>query len=129
MSEDVIRAEKVIETQFDEKVALQSPYSSRHYLKHLPWKSFGEEIDEHGSLKNKAESRGTNTKTSELLEVFEVYQQFGFSDDFSVHHSWDPHALDDDEGAWVVDRNSFDELREFFEFAGFEVEVAEQVNL
>lgn len=130
MSDDnTIRVAAVIETQYQEKVALDSPYSSRHYLKHLPWKSYEEEVDEHGSLKAKAESRGTNVKTSELMEVFDAYEQYGFSDDFAAHQSWEPDALGPDDGAWTIDKDSFEEAADFFEFAGFTVEVADGVSL
>lgn len=116
-----IRAVEILETDWDEKIVLDSPYESRHYLKHLPWKEYQEEIDEYGSLKEKAESRGTNTKTSDLVEVFSSYEQYGFSDSFATHVSWNPDALGGD-GAWTVDADSWAELADFFEFAGFTVE-------
>lgn len=129
MSEDTIRAVEVIETDFGEVVALDSPYESRHYLKHLPWKEYSAEVSEYGSLKEKAEARGTNTKTSELMEVFDAYEKYGFSDDFATHVSWDPEALGPDKGAWTIDRESWVEAADFFQFAGYTVEVADDVDL
>jgi hypothetical protein len=129
MSDNTITAVAVLETDFAEKVALDSPYESRFYLKHLPWKEYSEEIDEHGSLKKKAESRGTNTKTSQLMEVFDAYEQYGFSDDFATHISWEPEALGPDQGAWTIDRDSWVEAADFLQFAGYTVEVADDVDL
>jgi hypothetical protein len=129
MTEGTITAEAVLEDDFGEVVALDSPYESRHYLKHLPWKEYSQEVDEYGSLKEKAEARGTNVKTSELVAVFSDMRQYGFSDDFCVHQSWEPDALGPGEGAWTIDKDAFDEARDFFEFVGYEVEVAEGVEL
>jgi len=129
MSDDTITAVEVIETDFDEKVAIDSPYESRHYIKNLPWKEYGKEVDEHGSLKGKAESRGINTKTSQLTEVFGAMEEYGFSDDFACHQSWDPDALGAGNGAWTVDRSAWQELADFFQFAGYDVEVEDGVSL
>jgi hypothetical protein len=129
MSEDVIKAVEVQETDFGEKVVLESPYEARHILKHLPWKEYGEEVDEYGSLKEKAETRGTNTKTSELMQVFDAYEKYGFSDDFATHISWEPDALGPDTGAWTIDRGAWVEAADFFEFAGYTVEVGNDVEL
>jgi hypothetical protein len=94
----------------------------------LPWKEYQEEISEHGSLKEKAQSRGTNTKTSELMEVFDAFEQYGFSDSFCVHQTWEPDALEGN-GAWLVDKSSWNELADFFQFAGYSVEVDDSVDL
>lgn len=129
MSDDnTIRVVEVIETDFGEKAVIDSPFESKEYIKHLPWKEYGEEVGEHGSLKAKAESRGTNTKTSELMEVFDAMAQFDFSDDLSTHVSWNPNALDGS-GAWTIDRESVGEVVNFWEFAGFNVEVEDDVNV
>lgn len=128
MSDDTIIAAEIVETEFQEKVAIDSPYEARYIVKHLPWKSYQEEIDEYGSLKEKAQDRGTNTKTSELMEVFDAYEQYGFSDDFACHQSWDGDALGGD-GAWMIDKDSWQEAADFFEFAGYTVETAEDVPL
>ena len=129
MSDNTILAVAVQETDFNEKVVLDSPFEAKDYIKFLPWKAYSEEVKEHGSLKGKAESRGTNTKTSQLTEVFADIEQYGFSDDFATHVSWDPEALGPNSGAWTIDVNSFDEARDFFEFAGYNVEVADDVDL
>ena len=129
MSEDTITAVAVLETDFNEKVALDSPYESKALLKHLPWKAYSEEVSEYGSLKEKAEARGTNTKTSELMQVFDAYEQYGFSDDFATHVSWDPDALGPDTGAWTIDREAWTEAADFFQFAGYSVEVEDGVEL
>jgi hypothetical protein len=129
MSDDVIRAEAVLETDFGQKIALDSPYEAKDTLKHLPWKEYSKEVQEYGSLKEKAEARGTNTKTSELMDVFDAYEQYGFSDDFATHISWEPEALGPDKGAWTIDRDAWVEAADFLQFAGYTVEVAEDVNL
>jgi len=127
--DDTITAEAIIETQYQEKVALDSPYEARHLVKFLPWKEYAEEISEYGSLKEKAQARGTNTKTSELIQVFDAYEKYGFSDDFACHQTWDDSALGPDKGAWLIDKNCWTEAADFFEFAGYSVEVADDVNL
>lgn len=128
MSDNTITAAEVLETDFGEVVAIDSPYESRHYLKHLPWKEYQKEIDEYGSLKEKAEARGTNTKTSDLVEVFSSYEQYGFSDSFATHISWEPEALGGG-GAWTIDREAWPEAADFFQYAGFDVEVADGVSV
>jgi hypothetical protein len=123
MSDDeTIRIVSVQETDFGEKAIIDSPYESRNFIKFLPWKEYGEEIAEHGSLKEKAKSRGENVKTSELFEVFDAMEQYGFPDDFATHVSWDPDALGGD-GAWTIDRDAVATARDFWEFAGYNVEV------
>jgi len=126
---NTILAVEIQETDFGEKVVLDSPYDSRHIIKNLPWKEYGEEVSEYGSLKEKAEARGTNTKTSQLMEVFDAYEQYGFSDDFATHVSWDPEALGPDTGAWTIDREAWVEAADFFQFAGYTVEVEDDVEL
>lgn len=128
MSEDTIRAVEIYEGDFQEKVVLDSPYEARHVIKFLPWQEYQDEVDEYGSLREKAQTRGTNTKTSELVQVFDAYEKYGFSDDFATHQSWDPDALGGD-GAWTIDANSFDEAADFFQFAGYDIEVADNVDL
>lgn len=129
MSEDTIKAVEIQETQFDEVVVLQSPYEARHIISYLPWNEYSQEVEEYGSLKEKAEARGTNTKTSELIQVFDAYEKYGFSDDFACHQSWDPEALGPDTGAWTIDRESWPEAADFFQFAGYSVEVEDDVEL
>lgn len=129
MSDNTILAVEVQETDFGEKVVLDSPFESRHHIKHLPWKEYSEEVQEHGSLEEKAKSRGTNTKTSELQEVFDAMEQYGFSDDFATHVSWDPEAMGPDSGAWTIDVEAWTEAADFFQFCGYSVEVADGVEL
>jgi hypothetical protein len=129
MSEDVITAVEIQEQEFGEKVVLQSPFEAKDLIKHLPWKEYSEEVSEYGSLKEKAEARGTNTKTSELMQVFDAYEKYGFSDDFATHVSWDPNALGPDTGAWTIDRGAWTEAADFFQFAGYTVEVEDDVDL
>jgi len=129
MSENTILAVEVQETDFGEKVVLDSPFEAKDYIKHLPWKEYQEEVGDHGSLKAKAESRGVNTKTSELTDVFDAMKQYGFSDEFATHVSWDPEALGPEQGAWTIDVESFIEAKDFFEFCGYNVEVADDVEL
>jgi hypothetical protein len=129
MSEDTIIAVSVVETDFGEKVVLESPFEAKDHIKHLPWKEHQEEVREHGSLKGKAESRGVNTKTSQLTEVFDAMEQYGFSNDFATHVSWDPDAIAEGSGAWTIDVEAFEEAKDFFEFCGYSVEVANGVEL
>lgn len=128
MSDEAITIVEVQETDFGEVAVLDSPYESRYHIKHLPWNTYSEEVAEHGSLKGKAESRGTNTKTSELIEVFDQMEQYGFSDGFATHVSWDPDARNG-EGAWTIDREAVAEAADFWRFAGYEVEVADGVSI
>lgn len=129
MSDDTITAVEIQEQDFGEKVVIQSPFEAKDLIKHLPWKAYSEEVDEYGSLKEKAEARGTNTKTSQLMEVFDAYEKYGFSDDFATHVSWDPNALGPDTGAWTIDREAWTEAADFFQFAGYTVEVEDDVDL
>lgn len=129
MADNTIKVVEVIETQYGEKAVIDSPYESRHYMKFIPWNNYSDEIAEYGSLKKKAESRGTNTKTSELMEVFDVLESFDFSDDFASHASWNPNALGEGMGAWTIDTGSIDEALELWEYAGFKTEVSDDVTL
>jgi len=113
---------EIEETKYGEEAIIDSPYEAKDYISALPWKTYTEEIDEHGSLKAKAESRGTNTKTSEMFELFEAMDEFGFSDEFATHVGWEPDALGGD-GAWTIDKEAVPEAVNFWEFAGFDVEV------
>jgi hypothetical protein len=121
-----IRVVELQETEFGEKAVIESPFESKDYIKHLPWKDYSEELKSHGSLKEKAKDRGTNVKSSDMKEVFDSMEDFGFSDDFSTHVSWDPEALNGD-GAWTIDRSAVMEAAKFWEFAGFSVKVEPQL--
>jgi len=121
MSDNKIRVAEIQETDFGEKAVIDSPFDAKAHIKHLPWKEYSEEVSEHGSLEGKAQSRGTNTKTSELYPVFEEMEQYGFSDDFATHVSWEPDAIGPDEGAWTIDVEALPEATDFWEFAGYTV--------
>lgn len=123
MSEDnTIEIAAIQETDFGENAVIDSPYESKEHISNLPWNEYQEEIDEHGSLREKAKSRGQNVKTSELIDVFDAMETFGFSPDFACHQSWDPDALGGD-GAWTIDKGAVDEAADFWEFCGYNVEI------
>lgn len=128
VDENTIRVASIQETEYGEKAVIDSPYPAKDYIKFLPWKAYQEEIEEHGSLKEKAKHRGTNTKTSELLELFNQMEKYGFSDNFATHVSWNPDALQGD-GAWTIDASAVPEAVDFWQFAGYEVTVADGVNI
>lgn len=128
VAEDEIRVAAIQETQYGEKAVLDSHYLTKDVIKNLPWKAYSEELDEHGSLRAKAESRGVNTKTSELTEFFDAVDQYGFSDEFATHVSWEPDALDGD-GAWTIDREAASEAVDFWRFLGYTVTVEDDVTL
>lgn len=123
MSEDTITAVEVQDTDFGYKLVLQSPFDAKDFIQALPWKELREEVGEHGSLRAKLESRGVAEGAIMAAEDFE------FSDDYAAHASWDPNALGYEDGAWVIDRDAWDEAKEFFEFAGFDTEVRPEVNV
>ena len=123
MSEDMITAFEVQETDYGEELVLKSPFDAKEFIQVLPWKDLSEEIAEHGSLRAKAEGRDVAEGAIQAAE------DFGFSDDFAAHASWDPNALGRDNGAWTIDVDAWGEASEFFEFVGFETEVAPDVNL
>lgn len=116
MSEDTITAVEVQETNFGEVVVLDSPYDAKEFINALPWKTLREEVEEHGSLRAKSEDRDVASNAVDAAD------DFGFSDDFAAHASWEPDALGKGEGAWTIDAEAWDEASEFFEFAGFETE-------
>jgi hypothetical protein len=121
--EDTIEAVEVQETEYGEKAVLQSPFDAKDFIQALPWKELQEEIEEHGSLRQKLEDRGVAEGAIAAAEDFD------FSDDFASHVSWDSNALGYDDGAWVIDVQAWDEASEFFEHCGFDVEVADGVGL
>jgi hypothetical protein len=121
MADNTITVVEIQETEFGEKAVIDSPFDAKDYIKHLPWKEYGEEVNEHGSLKRKAEDRGTNVKSSDMLEVFDSMEQYGFSDDFATHVSWDPNAIGPDEGAWTIDVEALPEACDFWQFVGYNI--------
>jgi len=128
VDDNTIRVESIQEQKYGEKAVIDSPYAAKDYIKFLPWKAYEDELDEHGSLKGKAQNRGTNTKTSELMKLFDEMEKYGFSNDFATHVSWDPDALDGD-GAWTIDAGSVPEAADFWQFAGYTVTTGEGVDL
>lgn len=112
---------KVIETEYGEKAVLDSPFEAKDYIKHLPFRSYAEEMEEYSSLKEKAADRGTNVKSSEMKEVFDQMERYGFPDEFASHVSWEPDALGGD-GAWLIDESAVDTATDFWQFCGFTVE-------
>lgn len=121
--EDVIRAERIIETDFGEKVALDSPFEAKEFISALPWKEHQEEVEEHGSLANKLRSRDVDSTAIDAAE------DFGFSDEFAAHATWDSSALSPERGAWLIDVDTFHEAADFFEFCGYRVEIPDNVEL
>lgn len=96
-----ITAVEIVETDFGEKYALDSPFEAKEHIKFLPWgEDQGPNYDE----------LGDDTPTPE----------FEFSDGYAAHHTWEPAALDG-AGAWLVDVDSFDETKAFLESVGYTV--------
>lgn len=122
MTEDTITAARIDETEYGEVLVLKSPFDAKEFINALPFFPLEEEIEEHGSLRNKLEGRDVNDAAIRAAE------DFGFSDDFSAHPSWDDSAFGAD-GAWTIDVDAWDEASDFFEFAGFETEVRPDVNV
>lgn len=125
MVEGTITAVEVQDTEYGEKLAIQSPFDAKDFVKVLPWKAYSEEVEEHGSLKAKAVDRGM----SEDNVAIEAAESFDFSDDFSTHASWDPNGLGYEDGCWTIDVDAWDEAAEFFEHAGFDTDVNGEVNV
>lgn len=123
MSQDSITAVEIQETEYGEKVVLDSPFDAKEFINALPWQTVSEEREEHGSLRSKLEERDVDDAAIRAAEDFE------FSDDFAAHARWDPNGLGYEDGAWTIDVDAWNEAREFFEFAGFDVEVRGNVDL
>jgi hypothetical protein len=119
---DTIVAVEIQEQEFGEKVVLESPFEAKDFIKVLPWKAYSEELEENGSLKQKAVSRGMGADNVAIKAVEDYEEQEGFSDDFATHVSWDPDALGPSKGAWTIDVSGFEQAADFFEFCGFEVD-------
>lgn len=112
------------ETEWDEKAMLDSPFEARSFIKCLPWKEYAEEIDEYGSLRQKARVRDMGIADA-ALDAVEAYQEsHGFPDDFATHVSWD-----NEQNKWTIDADAFEEARAFWEFAGFEVNTSPGVSV
>lgn len=128
-NDNEIVAAEIQETDFGEKVAIESPFESRHYIKHLPWKTYEEEVDEHGSLLEKAESRASEPLDEAEVDAINAMEDYGFDPNFAAHVSWDPNGLGIDEGAWTIDKDAFYDAADFWQFAGFNVSIADGVEL
>lgn len=125
MANEPVVAVEIQETDFGEKVVIDSPYDAKDFIKVMPWKKYEEEIEEHGSLGEKAVSRGMGRDNVAI----EAAEEFDWSDDTATHASWESEALGPESGAWTVDRESFDEVAEFLEFSGFPVKVTAGVEV
>jgi hypothetical protein len=98
MSEITITATEIVETNFGEKVLLDSPYEAKQYIKFMPWSADdGVNYDE--------------------LEDDTPTPDYEFSPDFASHSSWDPEAY-----SWAIDKGTFGQAVDFFESVGIEVE-------
>lgn len=123
MTEDeIIRAVERIETDFDEKIILDSPFEAKEFINALPWQKLEDEEEEYGSLEAKLESRDVADA------AIDAAAQFGFSDDFASHATWDPDKLDG-RGAWLIDADTFHEAADFFQFVGYDVEIDDNLEI
>jgi len=127
MTKDAIVAVEVQETDFGEKVVLQSPFDAKDFIKVLPWKELQEEVAESGSLREKAVSRGMSEDNVAIQAIEDYMEEEGFSSTFATHASWESDALGRSEGAWTIDAEAWSEAQEYFEFCGFETQ--NQTNL
>jgi hypothetical protein len=98
MEQITIKAEEIVETNFGEKVLLDSPYEAKQFIKFMPW---GEDDD----------------VNFEELEEDTHTPDFEFSSNFSCHASWNA-----DRTAWEIDVGSFEEASRFFESVGIDVD-------
>lgn len=112
VNEGEIVFDDVVETRYDEKAAIASRYEAKDFIQVMPWQDYSDEVEEYGSLREKAEERGTDLHDAAL----EAAEAFDFSDDFSAHSDWDQPTE-----RWLIDLDAVDEAKEFFEFCGFEV--------
>lgn len=112
MTDDTIVAVDVIETEYGEKVALQSPFDAKDFIKAMPFMAYGSYDDYEQELRSNDLPNG----------AIQAALDFDFSNDFATHRSWDPNAFGRDDGGWVVDKDALAESFDFFEHCGFEVE-------
>lgn len=127
MTEDAIVAVEVQETEYGEKVVLQSPFDAKDFIKVLPWQEISAEISEYGSLREKAVSRGMGEDNVAIKAIEDYQEEEGFTDTFATHASWESDALGRSQGAWTIDAEALDEALAFFEFCGFDTQ--NQTNL
>lgn len=112
MSDEAITAVDVIETEYGEKVAIQSPFDAKDFIKALPFMEYNSYDDYHTEMNDNGVADG----------AIQAAEDFEFSEDFAAYRSWDPNAFGYEDGGWVIDTDALDEAFEFFEFAGFETE-------
>lgn len=122
MSEDTITAVEVQDTDFGEKIVLESPFDAKDFIKVLPFNTVSDEIREYGSLGEKAISRGMGEDNVAIAAIDDYQEQDGFSVDFEAHPSWDADALGKGHGAWTIDADAWSAASDYFEFCGFETE-------
>jgi len=97
MSELQITVSEVVETEFGEKVQLETPYKAKQYIKYMPWSK-------------------DDTVNSEELNAETIAPDYEFSPNFGCHHSWNP-----DDYVWEIDRESIHQAVDYFESIGIEV--------
>lgn len=97
MSELEITVTEIVETDFGEKVQLDTPYEAKQYITYMPWQA-------------------SDTVNSEELEAGTITPDYEFSPNFGCHHSWNP-----DDYVWEIDRESIHQAVEYFESVGIEV--------
>lgn len=95
---DTITAVELVETEYGEKVVLESPYEARDYIKYAPW--------------------GSDDGVEE--ENLDESVDFEFSDDFGCYREWDADELGGS-GAWLVRASTFPEFRDYLESVGYDV--------
>lgn len=105
MSDNTVKFGETIETEYGEKTVLDSPYEAKGYLNALPFQP-DDDFDE---------SR---------LEEDDDVPAFNFPDEFGAFQTWDA-----DNSRWMVAADSVDVLKEYFEEAGFDVEIEGQATL
>lgn len=111
------------ETQWDEEAVLDSPFEAKDFVKVLPWKTYAKELDEYGSLREKARDRDMGIGDA-ALDAVEAYEKAeGFPDDFATHVSWNSQI-----SKWTIDADAFNEARKFWEFVGFDVSIDPAVD-
>lgn len=92
-----IVATEIVETDFGEKVQIDTPYAAKEYIKYMPWSS----------------DQGTN---GDELSASTIVPDYEFSPNFGCHHSWNGDAY-----VWEIDRDSFQQAIAYFQSLGIEV--------
>jgi hypothetical protein len=113
MSDDTIVAVEIVETEYGERLALDTPYEARFFINNLPFK-------EYSTYNNFVEGVKTNDVPDGVVAAI---NDFDFSPDYASYSDWDPDALGEDEGAWLVNPDTWTETRDFLEHCGLQVEM------